>query len=373
MQIRQQPVTFSTGAQKVPYRSARCGKRTSAADDTPPANRLAYSSSPPPSTLPVAGYVMHMAASRAPHGRLGRITGAGPENRELSVAWDIDINLCLAIGRAGCKMFTMRVACEPLEGAGDNCGSDSGQRFTGATMANVARAACGLLVCLGLLGCLGLAAASGAALAATKSLSAGQIAACIAKFHIDVNGTENKSWRPPAAGSCKIQVHNRHRYPDPKCTPGSLNPTVKVGVLKSAGFSTQCIRNQATGSSETQKSIVFRWYGVRSDQTCEKDHFVPLEVGGADTLDNIWPQCGPSGATGTARYFRQKDTVEGYLARQVKAGMSQQAAEQGIKSDWTRYVGASGKSKTAKTGTKKAKPAKGKPKQNPKTKSKKKP
>ncbi len=30
-----------------------------------------------------------------------------------------------------------------------------------------------------------------------------------------------------------------------------------------------------------------------ASQTCELDHVVPLEIGGADTLDNIWPQCGP--------------------------------------------------------------------------------
>jgi hypothetical protein len=220
----------------------------------------------------------------------------------------------------------------------------------GATMANAARAACGMLVFLG------LATAAGSALAATKRLSADEIAACIAKFHINVNGTENKSWRQPAPGSCKIQVRNGHRYPDPKCTPGSLNPSVKVQTLKSPGFSTQCIRNQATGSNETQKSIVFKWYGVPSDSTCEKDHFVPLEMGGADTLDNIWPQCGPSGATGTNRYFRQKDTVEGYLARQVKGGMSQQAAEQGVKSDWTQYLGSSNKPRAGRPAPRRARP-----------------
>jgi hypothetical protein len=30
-----------------------------------------------------------------------------------------------------------------------------------------------------------------------------------------------------------------------------------------------------------------------ASQTCELDHVVPLEIGGADTIDNIWPQCGP--------------------------------------------------------------------------------
>jgi hypothetical protein len=205
-------------------------------------------------------------------------------------------------------------------------------------MAKLARAAFGVFVCLG------ISVSSDAAFAASKKLSPAQIAACIRKFNINVGGSENSSWwHPPTPGSCTVQNRNGHLYPEPKCTPGSLNPSIPVATLKSPGFTTQCIRNRATGSSESQKSIVFKWYGLPSNSTCEKDHFVPLEMGGADTLDNIWPQCGPSGATGLNRYFKQKDNVETYLARQVKAGMSQYDAEQAIKADWTQYLGAAGK------------------------------
>jgi hypothetical protein len=175
--------------------------------------------------------------------------------------------------------------------------------------------------------------------ATAKKLTPAQVKACIKKFNIDPNGTENKSWwHAPTAGSCHFQVFNGRTYPDRNCTPGALNPSVTAATLKSPGFTTQCIRNQATGSSETQKSIVFSWYGIKSDSTCEKDHFVPLEVGGADTLDNIWPECGPTGAAGNARFFKQKDGVETYFGKQVKGTMSQSDAENAIKSDWTRYL-----------------------------------
>jgi hypothetical protein len=50
------------------------------------------------------------------------------------------------------------------------------------------------------------------------------------------------------------------------------------------------------------------------------DHLVPLEMGGADTIENIWPQCGPVGGTLRQRYFKQKDVVENYLTARVKAG-----------------------------------------------------
>lgn len=55
-------------------------------------------------------------------------------------------------------------------------------------------------------------------------------------------------------------------------------------------------------------------------QTCELDHLISIELGGADTLDNIWPQCGPRGVVLPKRFFKQKDDVENYLAAQVRAG-----------------------------------------------------
>jgi response regulator RpfG family c-di-GMP phosphodiesterase len=61
-------------------------------------------------------------------------------------------------------------------------------------------------------------------------------------------------------------------------------------------------------------------------------------IGGADTLDNIWPQCGPSRAEINARYFTQKDLVENWLADEVPARrMTLAAAQNGIASDWTQY------------------------------------
>jgi hypothetical protein len=61
----------------------------------------------------------------------------------------------------------------------------------------------------------------------------------------------------------------------------------------------------------------------------------------ADGLGNIWPECGPDGATLNERYFKAKDRVENYLAGWVKAGrMSLGDAQIGIASDWTQYLSA---------------------------------
>lgn len=72
---------------------------------------------------------------------------------------------------------------------------------------------------------------------------------------------------------------------------------------------------------------------------CELDRLVPLELGGADGLGNIWPQCGPDGATLNERYFKAKDCVENFLAGEVSAGRTSfYDAQRGIAEDWTQYL-----------------------------------
>src|SRR6185437_14651747 len=90
-------------------------------------------------------------------------------------------------------------------------------------------------------------------------------------------------------------------------------------------FRTSCVRSHTT--TEAQKTGTYKWYRIKHPannsgprQTCELDHLISLELGGADTLDNIWPQCGPPGVTLSRRYFKQKDMVENYLAKQVRDG-----------------------------------------------------
>jgi hypothetical protein len=150
----------------------------------------------------------------------------------------------------------------------------------------------------------------------------------------------------PPVHACATSMRNGYPVPDPTCTPGAYNPSITSDILSDRGFRTCCVRNNVT--SEEQKALTYDWYNLPhpadnhgSSQTCELDHFIPLELGGADTLDNIWPQCGPDDVALRQRYFKQKDTVENYLAAQVKAGnMALDAAQQGIAADWTQYLDA---------------------------------
>jgi hypothetical protein len=135
--------------------------------------------------------------------------------------------------------------------------------------------------------------------------------------------------------------------PDPRCTPGAINPTLSLATLRNPGFTTtHCLRDNATSAS--QKEHTYGWYATLhpannsgQTQTCELDHLISLELGGADTLDNIWPQCGPPGVDRDARFFHQKDIVENYLADMVRSGRIPLAtAQHGVATDWTQYIAA---------------------------------
>jgi hypothetical protein len=152
------------------------------------------------------------------------------------------------------------------------------------------------------------------------------------------------AWRSPAGGTCIPRTSNGYPVPDPKCTPGGINPSVSESTLTDPAWRTRCIRN--CESSESQKHVTYGWYSLASPpnnkgatQVCELDHLVPLEIGGADGLGNIWPQCGPNNAVLRDRYFKQKDKVENYLADEVRKGRMPLAdAQRGIAEDWTQYL-----------------------------------
>ncbi len=153
-------------------------------------------------------------------------------------------------------------------------------------------------------------------------------------------------WQEPAAGSCTVSLRAGNDFPDPRCTPGGIDPAVTEEVLRDREWRTRCARNCET--SEAEKHITYRWYAIHKpqgnsgpNQVCELDHLVPLELGGADGLGNIWPECGPAGAELPERDFKVKDRVENYLADQVRSGrMPLQTAQHGIAEDWAQFLDA---------------------------------
>lgn len=165
-----------------------------------------------------------------------------------------------------------------------------------------------------------------------------------AVFHIDATASQPFHESIMLKTRCVTRMSHGYPIPDPNCTPGSINPTVTLNVLQNRHFRTSCMRNHVT--SEHEKAETYYWYAIShprhntgKSQVCELDHLVPLELGGADTLNNIWPQCGPNDVKRRLRYFKQKDIVENYLAKMVKEGkMNLRDAQKGIATDWTQYL-----------------------------------
>lgn len=148
-----------------------------------------------------------------------------------------------------------------------------------------------------------------------------------------------------APGSCHVRhAANGMQLPDPACTPGAVNPTVTAEVLRNPAFRTGQERDLAT--SAAMKRRVYAWYGLTPpaknrgpDQVCELDHLISIGLGGADTLDNIWPQCGPANVPVGQREFKLKDAVaELSLMREIKAGADLRSVQARIAADWTQFL-----------------------------------
>jgi len=116
--------------------------------------------------------------------------------------------------------------------------------------------------------------------------------------------------------------------PNPLISPGKSR-TQDLSII--CGHSTKEYRH----TSEATKMLVYRRYGVaphldvcadtiritksgkKVTETCEIDHIIPLELGGADELENLWPQpYNPQNGFGA----HAKDEVENFLHNEVCAG-----------------------------------------------------
>jgi hypothetical protein len=122
----------------------------------------------------------------------------------------------------------------------------------------------------------------------------------------------------------------REALPDPLCTPGSVE-TVDLATV--CGTSTKGRRRV----SEDLRRAVLEEYGLVSPLPTgafEVDHLIPLELGGDNTLANLWPE-----AAIPVPGFHEKDKVENFLHHQVCSGtMSLVDAQHQIATDWTAVL-----------------------------------
>lgn len=139
--------------------------------------------------------------------------------------------------------------------------------------------------------------------------------------------------------------------PDPRCTPGALNPAVTPATMRTTichGGWTATVRPSAAVSARLKRQVATA-YGITGSVTgYEGDHLVPLELGGATAdVRNLWPEphaaTGPDG--GAAGSF-EKDAYENWLNFEVCRGrlhLPLATAQARMASDWYGHYVADGR------------------------------
>lgn len=120
------------------------------------------------------------------------------------------------------------------------------------------------------------------------------------------------------------------QLPDPRCTPGGIDPAVTQADIQStictSGY-TRTIRPPEAQTEAFKFNEAYAAYGIASGTTTELDHLVPLELGGDNAAANLWPEVPPAP--------NPKDTVENALNAAVCSGrVTLASAQQAIAQDW---------------------------------------
>ena len=126
-------------------------------------------------------------------------------------------------------------------------------------------------------------------------------------------------------GHCAYR--DRGKLPDPRCTPGSIDPAVTQADIGSTickkGWTAK-VRPPEAQTERFKYDVAYRT--PRSERT-ELDHLVPLELGGSNDATNLWPESPPAP--------NPKDKVEKALNAAVCQGRVKLAAAQlAIAADW---------------------------------------
>jgi hypothetical protein len=133
-------------------------------------------------------------------------------------------------------------------------------------------------------------------------------------------------------GSLTGPCHARDggQLPDPGCTPGAIDPAVTqqdIGKTICVSGYTRTVRPPESQTERAKFKVAYPAYGLADSTTSELDHLVPLELGGANDLSNLWPEAGS--------VPNAKDQVEFALHKAVCARQVDLAAARlAIATDW---------------------------------------
>lgn len=131
-----------------------------------------------------------------------------------------------------------------------------------------------------------------------------------------------------AVGQCHIWNKNGRPMPDKACTPGAIDPAVTQANIKQTICVTGYTATVRPPESNTNKWKAISEKDYNNPGAGEYDHLIPLELGGANSTSNLWPEPGT--------IPNVKDSRESALRREVCSGkMTLAAAQQAFARDWT--------------------------------------
>ena len=165
-------------------------------------------------------------------------------------------------------------------------------------------------------------------------LPAALVAGCSLTAAAAVAGHGLKQVRDPGRvtgtlhGHCTYQ--DKGQLPDPRCTPGSIDPIVTQGNIRStickSGW-TATVRPPESQTERFKYDVAYPAYSTPQSEKTELDHLVPLELGGSNDATNLWPEPHPSSYV--------KDGGENALNAAVCEGrVSLAAARDAIAANW---------------------------------------
>jgi len=142
--------------------------------------------------------------------------------------------------------------------------------------------------------------------------------------------------------------------PDPRCTPGTINPVVTAETISSTictkGW-TKTIRPSLSVTAPLKRAAMTAYGAQGSSGGYEYDHLIPLELGGAvDDPANMWPESNKGIWNANVKNGIENRLNQLVCSRSISLG----AAQQAIASDWIaayqRYVSTKPKSAEAPPG-----------------------
>ena len=148
-------------------------------------------------------------------------------------------------------------------------------------------------------------------------------------------------------GPCQMTGSYPDQFPDRNCTPGSVDPAVTQANIHQTicvtGY-TATVRPPEIQTEAFKFGRAYPAYGVVHGTRTELDHFIPLELGGSNDAQNLWPE--PETSIPNA-----KDYVENAARDAVCSGrMKLATAQNAMAMNWVQLGQQLGVTQTSKSG-----------------------